>query len=73
MISVAANQAAPLVAPPVVDKNDVAEMLKASPSTIDRLNRAGRMPASFKIGNLVRWSRAEIESWIAAGCPKREA
>jgi excisionase family DNA binding protein len=34
-----------------------------------RLADAGRMPAPVQIGRLVRWQRAAVESWIAAGCP----
>jgi predicted DNA-binding transcriptional regulator AlpA len=27
------------------------------------------MPKPHKLGTLCRWSRQEIEDWIAAGCP----
>jgi predicted DNA-binding transcriptional regulator AlpA len=33
------------------------------------MSHSGRMPAPIKIGGAVRWNRAEIESWVAAGCP----
>ena len=46
----------------------VAEMLNCSSRHVYRLADAGKMPAPLKIGSLVRWSRASIESWIADGC-----
>ncbi len=46
----------------------VASLCDCSPRHIYRLADSGRMPASRKLGGLVRWSRAEIETWIAGGC-----
>lgn len=34
-----------------------------------RLRSAGKLPPAVRLGRSVRWSRAELVAWIAAGCP----
>lgn len=53
----------------LLDVQAVARMLGCSGRTIYRLADGGLMPRPRKISAMVRWSRSEIESWIAAGCP----
>jgi predicted DNA-binding transcriptional regulator AlpA len=53
----------------LLDIRTVADMVGASTRHIDRLSKARKMPRPFKLGALVRWSRREIEQWIATGCP----
>lgn len=53
----------------LLDVRQVASMVNASPRTVMRFSDAGRMPRPVKLGSLVRWRRADIEAWIAAGCP----
>ena len=53
----------------LVDVQGVAGMCTCSTRHVYRLADAGKMPAPLKLGSLVRWSRAAIEEWIAAGCP----
>ena len=48
---------------------DVADMLGCSSRHVYRLSDSGRMPRPIKLGALVRWRRAELEKWIAEGCP----
>lgn len=61
------------VPPPVeaalLDVKAVAALLGCSARHVYRLTDARRMPAPVRLGALIRWRRAEIESWIAAGCP----
>jgi excisionase family DNA binding protein len=57
----------------MIDVNDVAATVKVSSRTITRWSDAGLMPKGRKLGNLVRWSRAEIEKWVEDGCPKMGA
>ena len=38
--------------------------------TFWRWSRSGVAPAPIKIGSAVRYRRAEIIEWIAAGCPR---
>ena len=47
----------------------VAAMLGCSWRHVYRLADAGRMPRPVKLGALVRWSRAELDQWVADGCP----
>jgi excisionase family DNA binding protein len=47
----------------------VARLLDCSQRHVYRLADAGRMPPPVRIGALVRWSRLDIDQWIAAGCP----
>jgi excisionase family DNA binding protein len=53
----------------LLDVRAVARLLDCSARHVYRLADAGRMPAPVQIGRLVRWQRAAVESWIAAGCP----
>ena len=53
----------------LLDVQAVAEMLDCSSRTVYRLRDGGKMPSPVKLGSLVRWSRAAIDQWIAAGCP----
>ena len=49
---------------------DVAELLGCSTRHVRRLADAGRMPRPLStIGRLVRWRRADVDQWLAAGCP----
>jgi excisionase family DNA binding protein len=52
----------------LIDIETVAEMLQVSSRTVRRLTDAGRAPAPRKLGSLIRYSRADIESWVAGGC-----
>jgi predicted DNA-binding transcriptional regulator AlpA len=51
---------------------DVALILAVSIRSVQRLNSAGDLPEPVLIRGSVRWRRADIEAWVAAGCPKRE-
>ena len=51
------------------DVDDVATLRKASSRHVRRLADAGAMPRPLHIGRLVRWRRADVDQWLAAGCP----
>lgn len=55
--------------PAMLDVKGVARLLGCSPRHVNRLSEAGRMPDPVKLGALVRWDRAGLARWIAAGCP----
>ena len=58
------------VAAELLDVKAVASLLGGcSTRHVIRLADAGRMPRPIKLGALIRWRRAELEAWIAAGCP----
>lgn len=47
----------------------VAQLLICSPRHVRRLADRGAMPAPVRLGHLVRWRAADIDSWISNGCP----
>jgi predicted DNA-binding transcriptional regulator AlpA len=52
---------------------DIAELMKISPATWDRMVASGRTPDPIRISRgCVRWNETEIQQWIAAGCPNRQ-
>jgi excisionase family DNA binding protein len=59
----------PSVEAALIDVRAVAVLLGCSTRHVYRLTDAERMPAPVRLGALIRWRRAEIEEWIAAGCP----
>ena len=50
------------------DVGDIATLLKSSCRHVRRLTDSGRMPRAFHVGRLLRWRKAEIDTWIAGGC-----
>jgi excisionase family DNA binding protein len=59
----------PPVEAALLDVRAVAALLDCSPRHVYRLADAGRMPAPVRVGALVRWRRADLDAWLAAGCP----
>ena len=55
--------------PALVDIGWVARTLGCSTRHVHRLRDAGKMPRPVRLGHLLRWNRAAIDSWIADGCP----
>lgn len=49
---------------------EVARMIGAGERSVWRWSQSGRMPRPVRIGAAVRFRRADIEQWIAAGCPR---
>ncbi len=52
----------------LIDSMTAAEMLGMSPRKLFDLTKARAIP-SRKIDRLVRYSVAEVEAWVDAGCP----
>lgn len=48
---------------------EVAQTLGVSVKHVRRMADSGRMPRPIRLGRLLKWNRATIESWCAAGCP----
>lgn len=59
----------PAVLAALLDVEQVAQLCGCSTRHVRRLADAGRMPRPLKLGALLRWQRAAVEEWIAAGCP----
>jgi excisionase family DNA binding protein len=48
---------------------DVAAMLACSTKTVYRLVDRGAIPRPVRLGGMLRWHRAQLERWLADGCP----
>ena len=63
----------PVCSPPslaaLISIHDVASMLGCSPRHVYRLVDTRRIPQPVKLGALLRWVKADVEQWIADGCP----
>jgi excisionase family DNA binding protein len=59
----------PTTAPALLDVRAVAALLDCSPRHVYRLADAGQMPPPVRLGSLVRWRVADLDRWLAAGCP----
>ena len=55
--------------PAMLDVDSVASLLNCPARHVYRLADSGRMPRPIRLGSLVRWNRAELDDWIARGCP----
>ena len=53
----------------LIDVKAVAALCVCSTRHIRRLVDEGKMPRPTRLGALVRFNRATIDAWIAAGCP----
>lgn len=58
--------------PLALDARAAAALLHVSRSHFFRLDSSGRLPRGFRLGRCRRWSRSELEAWLAAGAPSRE-
>ena len=53
----------------MIDVDAVAELLGCSPRHVRRMADSGAMPRPIHLGRLVRWRKADVDQWLAAGCP----
>lgn len=53
----------------LMDVKQVASLLRCSQRHIYRLCDANEMPQPIRLRSLVRWSREQLEAWVADGCP----
>ena len=58
---------------PLLTADDVAAMLQVSKRTVWRMRATSQLPRPVKVGGVVRWRAADIESWIAQGCRVQES
>lgn len=64
------SEVAPLAASSLlVSAQTLAKRLGVSVRTLWRLRGAGKLPSPVRLGGAVRWRTADIEAWVAAGCP----
>lgn len=55
--------------PELLTTRKAAELLGIGERTLWRYANSGRAPAPIRVGSAVRYRRAELLEWIAAGCP----
>jgi excisionase family DNA binding protein len=66
MTGIETPPAAPAV---LITIEDLATILGCSTRHVHRLVNSNRIPRPIKLGALRRWIKADIDQWIAAGCP----
>jgi excisionase family DNA binding protein len=54
----------------LLDVKTAAKLLAISPDHLRRLSLSGQAPQPMRLGRAVRYRRAELEQWVAAGCPR---
>ena len=52
--------------------DEVARLLTVSVRSVCRMHSAGWMPKAIELLGCTRWRRRDIETWVAARCPKLE-
>lgn len=60
----------PAEAPVLISAAEAARLIDCGERSLWRWSRSGVAPAPIKIGSAVRYRRAEVLEWIAAGCPR---
>ena len=57
----------------LLDCRQAAALLHVSRAAFWKLHSQGRVPLPIRLSaRIVRWRRAELESWVAEGCPPRD-
>ena len=51
------------------DVDAIAELLGCSSRHVRRLADMGALMRPIHIGRLIRWRKADVDAWLAAGCP----
>ena len=57
----------------VLTTADLAKHLGISQRHLHTLAKSGKVPEPIRLGHSVRWPRPQIETWLAAGAPDRQA
>jgi predicted DNA-binding transcriptional regulator AlpA len=70
-VTAAARPPAVEAAPALMDAKRTALFLGMGRSTFYRMDETAQIPRCVYLGKMLRWSRAELEAWIAAGAPSR--
>ena len=54
----------------LIDVREVARRCGVSADSVRRLCDRGHTPEPVRLGRAIRWREAEVNGWIAAGCPR---
>jgi predicted DNA-binding transcriptional regulator AlpA len=64
---------ASLIPSVLINAAELAQILSVSKPTIWRMKEALKLPKEIALtSQCIRWRRADIDSWLAAGCPTQE-
>ncbi len=55
--------------PPLMTVFEVARVLRISTRSVWRLVTSSKLVEPIRIGGSIRWRRADLQDWIARGCP----
>ncbi len=55
--------------PVLINAEELARIMDISERTLWRLLSGGKVPQPVRSGRNTRWRLAEVEEWIARGCP----
>lgn len=55
----------------MITARQLAVILQVSKRQVWRMLSARRVPQPIRVGSVVRWRMADIEQWIADGCPQQ--
>lgn len=61
------------IEPLLLSAEELAKVLGVSLRHVRRLNAAGRLPPSVRLGRSVRWRLPEVRRWLDLGAPDRAA
>lgn len=68
-VAAAMNLPASVEADELMEAAAIAKLCSCSQRQVYRMQAAGLMPRSVRLGTMCRWRRSEILRWIADGCP----
>jgi len=52
---------------PILTKDEIAQLLRVHPRTVERLVHAGHLPAGRRLGRQVRWLREDVLGALGSG------
>lgn len=58
--------------PLMLRAKQAAGFIGVSQRTLANLRASGRLPLPIRLGGCIAWRKADLEFWVAAGCPKLE-
>lgn len=61
-----ANDSSTTVFEPPLDSQQAAKLISIHPKTLQKMARAGRVPA-FRIGDLWRFRASALDQWLSSG------
>lgn len=57
----------------MVEVKEFARLIDVSTATLWRMRSAGKLPPDVRLSRgCIRWRRADVERWVALGCPAKQ-